>query len=180
MSRQPVDPGKVRNRLSWSLVGLLLLLTPLGDVFAAGGWIVRDDSIGPVKIGMTRPQLSAALREKLVEEESGNDSCFFVHVPGHDHVTFMIIDNRVVRIDINAHGYKTSLGIQVGDSEAYARRVYGSRMKVTRHQYLDTGHYLTVRSSDGRHGVRFETNDGKITTFYAGTYEAIQYVEGCE
>ena len=46
MSRQPVDPGKVRNRLSWSLVGLLLLLTPLRDVSAAGGWIVRDDGIG--------------------------------------------------------------------------------------------------------------------------------------
>ena len=180
MSRQPVDPGKVRNRLSWSLVGLLLLLTPLRDVSAAGGWIVRDDGIGPVKIGMTRSQLSAALREKLVDEESGNDICFFVHARGHDHVAFMIIDNRVVRIDINAHGYKTSLGIQVGDSEAYARRLYGPRMKVTGHQYIDTGHYLTVRSSDRRHGVRFETDSGKITMFYTGTYEAIQYVEGCE
>ncbi len=141
---------------------------------------MREDSIGPVKVGMTRSQLSAALREKLVEEESGNDSCFFVHARGHDHVSFMIIGDRVVRIDIDAPGYKTSMGIQVGDLEAYARRVYGSRMKVTRHQYLDTGHYLTVRSSDGRHGVRFETDNGKITRFYAGTYEAIQYVEGCE
>ncbi|MGO9402024.1 MAG: hypothetical protein ACLPVW_00985 [Terriglobales bacterium] len=157
-----------------------MLLTPLRDVFAAEGWIVREDSIGPVKVGMTRSQLSAALREKLVEEESGNDSCFFVHARGHDHVSFMIIGDRVVRIDIDAPGYKTSMGIQVGDLEAYARRVYGSRMKVTRHQYLDTGHYLTVRSSDGRHGVRFETDNGKITRFYAGTYEAIQYVEGCE
>jgi hypothetical protein len=180
MSRQPVDPRRVLNRLSWGLVGLLLLLSQLRDVYAAGGWIVRDDSIGPVKIGMTRSQLSAVLGEKLVEEESGNDSCFFVHARGQDHVTFMIIDNRVVRTDINAPGYKTSLGIQVGDSEAHARQVYGSRMKVSPHQYFDTGHYLTVRSSDGRHGVRFETDDGKITTFYAGTYEAIQYVEGCE
>jgi hypothetical protein len=180
MSRQPVDHGKIHYCFSWTLVGLLLLLTPLRDACAANGWIVRDDSIGPVKIGMTRSQLSAVLREKLVEEESGNDSCFFVHTHGHDHVSFMIIDNRVVRIDVNAPGYKTLVGIQVGDSEAYALRVYGSRMKVTSHQYVDTGHYLTVRSSDGRHGVRFETDDGKINMFYAGTYEAIQYVEGCE
>jgi len=53
-------------------------------------------------------------------------------------------------------------------------------MKVTPHQYLDTGHYLTVRSAHSRYGVRFETDKGKITEFYAGTYEAIQYVEGCE
>jgi hypothetical protein len=29
-------------------------------------------------------------------------------------------------------------------------------------------------------GVRFETDKGKITTYYAGKYDAIQYVEGCE
>jgi hypothetical protein len=180
MSRQPVAPDKVRNRLSCGLVGLLLLLSPLREVFAADGWIVREDGIGPVKIGITRTQLGITLHEKLVEEESGNDSCFFVHARGRDHVTFMIIDNRVVRIDINVPGYKTSAGIQVGDSEMYARRVYGSRIKVTQHQYLDTGHYLTVRSDDGRHGIRFETDGKKITMFYAGTYDAIQYVEGCE
>jgi hypothetical protein len=39
-------------------------------------------------------------------------------------------------------------------------------------------HYLTIRSDDRHYGVRFETDQGKITMFYAGTYEAIQYVEG--
>ena len=53
-------------------------------------------------------------------------------------------------------------------------------MKVTAHTYVDDGHYLTVRSSDGHYGVRFETEKGKIIGYYAGTYEAIQYVEGCE
>jgi len=53
-------------------------------------------------------------------------------------------------------------------------------MKVTGHQYIDTGHYLTVRSADGRYGIRFETDKGKIIEYYAGTYEAIQYVEGCQ
>jgi hypothetical protein len=61
-----------------------------------------------------------------------------------------------------------------------ARQIYGSKMEVKEHQYIDTGHYLTVRSADGRYGVRFETDKGRITEFYAGTYEAIQYVEGCE
>jgi hypothetical protein len=28
-------------------------------------------------------------------------------------------------------------------------------------------------------GIRFETEKGKITLFYAGTKTAIQYVEGC-
>ena len=32
---------------------------------------------------------------------------------------------------------------------------------------------------DGARGMRFETEDGKVTRFYAGTAEPIEYVEGC-
>jgi hypothetical protein len=74
----------------------------------------------------------------------------------------------------------TTTGLQVGDSEQKARKIYGSRMKVTEHTYVDHGHYLTVRSAKGRYGVRFETDGSKIIGYYAGSYEAIQYVEGCE
>ena len=84
----------------------------------------------------------------------------------------MIEDRKLVRIDVSALGVATSSGIQVGDSESRARQAYGSRMKVTPHKYVDTGHYLTMRSTDGHYGIRFETDNGKITTYYAGTYEA--------
>jgi hypothetical protein len=148
--------------------------------FAADAWVVREDGIGPVKIGVSLPQLSAVLHAKLTEEESGSDNCYYVTAPGHDHVGFMLIDGRVARVDVNAPGVATTTGVQVGDSEAHVRAIYGARMKVTAHTYVDSGHYLTVRSSDGRYGLRFETDSGKITGYYAGTYEAIQYVEGCE
>jgi len=146
----------------------------------SGAWVVRYDGVGPVKIGVSLDQLSATLHERLLKDESGGESCFYVRARGHDHIAFMIEDSRLVRIDVDAPGIRTSAGFQVGDSEAHARRVYGTKMEVTEHQYIDTGHYLTVRSADGRYGIRFETDNGKITTFYAGTYEAIQYVEGCE
>jgi hypothetical protein len=92
----------------------------------------------------------------------------------------MILDGRVARVDVTALGVRTTAGIQVGDSEARARRTYGARMTVTPHAYDDNGHYLTVRSPDGEYGIRFETDGRKITGFYAGTYDAIQYIEGCE
>jgi hypothetical protein len=148
--------------------------------FAADTWQVRYDGIGPVKINMTLAQLTALFHQKLSEEESGSDNCYYVTAPGHDHIGFMILDGRVARVDVTARGVATTTGIQVGDSEAHTRQVYGTKLKVTEHKYIDTGHYLTVRSADGRYGVRFETDDGKITGFYAGTYDAIQYVEGCE
>lgn len=146
----------------------------------AVSWVVRDDGVGPVKIGMTLAQPSATLHQKFSEQESGSENCFYVTAPGHDHLGFMIIDGRLVRIDVDAPGIFTDSGLQVGDSEAHARKIYGLKMKVTGHKYIDTGHYLTALSDGRRYGIRFETDKGRITTFYVGTYEAIQYVEGCE
>ena len=162
-------------------VSLLFFVFLLAHSFAADDkWVVRYDGVGGVKIGMTLTQLSAALHQELAADEKDEHGCFYIDAHGHDRVAFMIIDGHVVRVDVGAPGVKTSAGIQVGDSEAHVRGAYGAKMKVTPHTYIDNGHYLTVRSDDGRYGVRFETENGKVVGFYAGTYKAIQYVEGCE
>jgi hypothetical protein len=177
MKKDPVMLAKGGTRIVKPLVlGLMLV----GSTLASDGWVVREDGAGPVTVGMTLTQLSAALHQELAADEKDEQGCFYIDAHGHDHVGFMIIDGHVARVDVGAAGLKTSTGIQVGDSEARVRQVYGRRMKVTAHQYIDTGHYLTVRSADGKYGVRFETDKGRIIGFYAGGYEAIQYVEGCE
>jgi len=162
------------------LRSLVLPLFLVAASVASDVWIIREDGVGPVKVGMTLAQLSAALHQELAADERDEQSCFYINARGHDSVSFMIIDGHMARVEVGAPGVKTSTGIQVGDSEGQVRKVYGARMKVTAHQYIDTGHYLTVRSADGRYVIRFETDKGKITTFYAGKYDAIQYVEGCE
>jgi hypothetical protein len=179
VSRKPINRSKRSSRTSL-VPCLLLCLSLAGSSFARDGWVVREDGMGPVKIGMTLAQLRAALHQKLGKEESVDEDCFYVPAPGSKDVSFMIIDHSVVRIDVRAPGIMTSTGIQLGDSEARARQVYGDRMKVTAHTYNDNGHYLTVLSVDGHYGIRFETDNGKIGMFYAGKYDAIQYVEGCE
>jgi hypothetical protein len=167
--------GKLVAGLTHALFLSLAMLSLAADV-----WVLREDGVGPVKIGMTPAQLSAALHAKLIEEDSGSDHCYYVHPPDENRLWFMILDGRVVRVDVNEAGVSTSSGIGIGDSEAGVRQVYGTRLRVTAHKYVDSGHYLTVRSTDGRYGVRFETDKGKVTKFYAGKYDAIQYVEGCE
>jgi len=89
----------------------------------------------------------------------------------------MIENRRLVRLDVDKSGVATTEGVQVGDSEERVKQVYGPRFKVEPHHYTD-GHYLTLRS--GEYGIRFETDQGKVSTFYAGTFEAIQYIEGCQ
>jgi len=146
--------------------------------YAADTWVVTQDDVGPVKIGMTLPQLNAALHEKFALPESKEDQgCFYVTATKHPQVSFMIEDKHLVRVDVGKSGVATIEGVQVGDSEERVKQVYGSGVKVEPHHYTD-GLYLTLRS--GNYGVRFETEQGKVSTFYAGTFEAIQYVEGCQ
>ncbi len=142
--------------------------------------MIRQDGVGPVTIGMTLPQLNAVLHETFSMPRNKDDQgCFYVKPTRHAHIAFMIEDAHLSRVDVDGPGISTAEGIQVGDSEERARRVYGARMKVEPHKYIEDGHYLTVRSTDGRYGIRFETEKGKIQMFYAGRFESVQYVEGC-
>lgn len=149
-------------------------------MLATDAWTLHLDGIGPIKIGMTLPHLSTALHETFkLPENSEDQGCFYVK-PTRHHLSLMIEDKHLVRIDVDKRGMATDKGIQVGDSEKYALQVYGADAKVEEHKYNPDGHYLTVRAKDGRYGTRFETDKGKIQELYAGTFEAIQYVEGCQ
>jgi hypothetical protein len=162
-----------------------LTLASIATLHADDVWVIREDGVGPAKIGMALSQLNTVLGEKFTkpsekgEEGEGGDACFYAKPTKHPHVSFMIENGQLARVDVDAPGICTMEGIQVGDSESKALRVYGTGLKVEPHQYIDEGHYLTIRSRDGRYGMRFETEKGKITSFYGGRFEAVQYVEGC-
>lgn len=166
------------RRILTTIALLAVAATALG---ADGEWVIREDGVGPAKIGMTVPELRAALHQRLIEDkDSGSEGCWYARPAKHPDISFMIEDGRFVRADVTVRGIATTDGIQVGDSESAVRKRYGSKMTVEPHKYIDDGHYLTLQSSDRKYGVRFETEKGKITSFYAGQFSAIQYVEGCE
>jgi len=159
----------------------LLLLFLVATASAAGDWRVRPEGVGPVRIGMTLAQIREALHGELKEDDphSGSEDCFYVQSKQHPGTEFMILDGKLARTDVSEARIFTPEGIQVGDSEVKVRKLYGSRVKVSRHQYFDNGNYLTVLAPDRRYGIRFETDNGKVTSYYAGLARAIEYVEGC-
>ena len=166
--------------ISRGLIVLTLALASIGTLTADDVWVIREDGVGPAKVGMTLSQLNTVLGEKFAMPiEKDGQACFDVQSTKHPHVSFMIEDGHFSRVDVDAPGITTTEGVQVGDSEAKALRVYGPRLKVEPHHYIDDGHYLTVRSSNGRYGMRFETEKGKITSFYSGRFASVQLVEGC-
>jgi hypothetical protein len=163
------------------IASLLSLCSCLITVaWASDSWVLREDGVGPIKPGMTLSQLNAVLHEKSsLPADKDDQGCFYVTPVKHPNFSFMIGNGRLVRIDVASAGVPTSLGIRVGDTESRVKKLYGPRLKVEPHAYTD-GHYLTVRSTDRRFGIRFETEQGKITAFYSGRYDAIQYIEGCQ
>jgi hypothetical protein len=137
---------------------------------------------GQVRIGSSIPTLERILGKRInpaSDEEETN--CRFASpddlVAG---VGLMLIDGQLVRLDVSEPGILTVSGVGVGDSQASVMARYGSGLKLTPHVYTGPeGKYLTMFSKDGRYGIRFETDGAKVTEYYVGTAEAIQYIEGC-
>jgi hypothetical protein len=145
-------------------------------------WVLRFDGIGAVKVGMTLRQVNAALGEKFsTPKDKDEQTCFYVEPTKHPDTAIMVLNGRVARVDVFAvNGAQprtaTLEGVQIGDSEPMVQKLYGEAVAVSPHHYTD-GQYLTVKS--GEYGLRFETAQGKVTSFYAGSVKAIGFVEGC-
>jgi hypothetical protein len=149
---------------------------------SAEDWRVTTAGYGPVKIGMSLAEAAKALGVKLVSDGPINDpTCHYKRPePAVEGLWFMISNDHVVRVDVNAPGITTRSGLGIGDSEDRVKEVFGSAVEVTPHKYLaPDGDYLTIWSSDHKSAVRFETLHGKVTSFYGGRAPEVENVEGC-
>ena len=180
-ARAGLESSPMKKRIL-ALACLATIVTPaFGGPKVAPEWRVGPRGVGPVHIGMTLAQLKHALHNDIDEYPDPQQECDYLSIKSHPQLQFMMIKRKLVRVDVVNPGIKTPEGIQIGDSAAKVRKVYGNRVESTAHIYIAGGFYLTVLTADKRFGTRFEIDEkGKIGTFYAGDAEAIQYIEGCE
>ncbi|MBW4331343.1 hypothetical protein KY084_10710 [Stakelama sp. CBK3Z-3] len=151
---------------------------------------------GPLRIGMTKAAVSAALGpDSNPDDVNGPDpaSCeIYRPADAPQGMTVMLVDGRLARITLaRGSDVKTSTGIGIGSPVSAIGRAYGARAKSSPHQYADApAEYRTVWSTGGgggqayvqdpsARGIRFEVNEeGRVQFIHAGG-PAIQYVEGC-
>ena len=167
---------------SFSLLSTLAFSLP---IVPSGHEIrVSFEGYGLARIGMSRQDLERALGSRLTKDEATEDpaSCAVVEpIKDPKGVSYMFIDEKLARINISSEAIRTVSGASVGSSQAEVLALYPGRVVVTPHFYTaPDGSYLTLISSNKQRGIRFETDMGLVTDFYAGTFEAIQYVEGCQ
>jgi hypothetical protein len=152
------------------------------------------DGIGPVKVGMTPAEASAAAGTPVeVNPEFVLDNCGYAKAAaGPKGLSFMVLRDkesdpwRIVRVDVDDESRIASLsGIRIGATEADVKSTYGApgrtgKLTTENHVYVEGGHYISY-DDDGPAGLRmlFETDGQKVTRFRSGQQDPVGYVEGC-
>jgi hypothetical protein len=149
--------------------------------FAGSSWCLGMGGIGPIRTGMTVEQVLALADFPGIERKQAVGDCWYLryHGGGSDF-DLMIIDDKVVRVELKgASKLRTFSGVVIGTAERELAAMYGAQLEVQPHKYDRAGHTITLKSSDGNFGLRFETSGGKVTAIQGGPWEHLNYVEGC-
>ena len=151
-----------------------------------GPELITPDGWGPLRIGMTLDQVVAAAGEDANPEAVGGpepEACDeFRPANAPEGILVMIERGVLTRISVLANnGVATSAGIRVGDPADRVLQVYGDRVVLDPHKYVDPpAAYLTVwREGGERRGIRYEVGSDGTVTHIRGGGESIEYVEGC-
>lgn len=145
--------------------------------------VVSDTSFCHVRMGMTLAEARAAFPvplESFGDAAAGQSlECAMVFPEGRpEQFTFMLVNDRVARVDILVDGYLTDKGARVGWWEDDVLRVYGDRAKVFPNKYDDTKHDIVV-DTRFNYQIIFETDGKKVLKYRAGVLPGVGFVEGC-
>jgi hypothetical protein len=156
---------------------------------------VTINGIGAVKAGMSLPEAAAAANNRLYISPSAGDGCYYIQGEGDlKDISFMVTKDDVksrqkyvtsdviARVDIDDPRVTTISGAKIGDTEARIKSLYPGQIKVTPHNYVQNGHYLTLipkDSADKNYRLVFETDGKRVTRFRSGKLPEVEFVEGC-
>ena len=144
------------------------------------------DGLGPVDIGMTLDQASAAAGTPIrLRPDPFDGDCHYAYAADLPEVGFMVINGRIARVDVGdrpGRRLTTVSGVGTGDTEDTVKRTYPGRIRVEGHPYVPTGHYLVYVPADpglAHLSMIFETDGQVVTRFRAGMKGAVAQIEGC-
>ena len=158
---------------------VIALLAAHADA-ADARWCLSMSGLGAVRAGMTVDQVLPLLDWSGLERKQRAHGCWYLRYDGPLAFRLMIIDDRVARIELTgATRLQTVAGVGIGSSEDDLKKIYGARLDVQPHKYVEGGHTITLRSGAGTEGLRFETANGAVTAIQAGPWEHLNLVEGC-
>ena len=158
----------------------------MSDALTPQGW-------GPLKIGMTKDDVLAAVGDKRDPDAAGIPGDCEEYQPKNapEFLWIMLEAGKLTRITIaDMSKLKTDKGLGPGDSAEAVKEAYGAAAVASPHKYQDKpAEYITVWTGGPRkepyvqdetaRGLVYEIDGtGKVGAIHAGG-PSIQYVEGC-
>jgi hypothetical protein len=134
------------------------------------------NSYGKITFGIRLEAIEKQLGEQS-QSATPDEPCKFVTFSVYPKAKFMVEGGIVVRADVQ-DGVPNVLGISIGTSLSEIKKKYPS-VKIEKHAYDPTGHYLIFKTKDRRAAIVMEEGEGKITAIRGGLEPAVEYVEGC-
>jgi hypothetical protein len=159
------------------VAGLSLALAAL----AAPTWCLGMGGLGPIRAGMSVEQVIRLADFSGLERQHPAGECWYLRYQGDQNsFDLMIVEDKVVRLELKGTTrLGTFMGARIGTTENELKAMYGARLEIQPHKYDEAGHTITLQSSAGDYGLRFETSRSKVTAIQAGPWEHLHYVEGC-
>ena len=160
---------------------------PAADVLTAQGY-------GPLRIGMTRAEVEAALGPDANPEAVGGpdpESCDVFHpTRAPQGLTVMVEDGVLTSIWLDDGSIlKTDRGFGVGDAATAIKAAYGPIAHVSPHKYAEApAEYITTWSVGGAagyvenpavRGIAYHVGTSGLAERVAAGGPSIQYVESC-
>ncbi|MEO5812277.1 MAG: lectin [Rhodanobacter sp.] len=145
--------------------------------------MARYDGYGDLRFGMDETAFDNAWVGKLKGEAGPDSSCFYkssAAATAAGDLGFMFENGQFARYDVRSTKETAPGGGKVGMSEARIRALYGARIVVQPHVYVDGANYLRIAAPAGDGVLLFETDEhGEVTRWRVGVPPQVDYVEGC-
>lgn len=141
---------------------------------AGGDPVLTKDGYGSYIIGDTLEETGLVLGTNVPEQ----GDCLYATNGEDRDVLFMLIDNKLARIDVTEGDLAMPTGIGLGSSGDDVKSAYAGQLVVTPGKYEPTLEDYTVTFSDTR-GAVFQVQDGEVQRYRVGQFPQVTWVEGC-
>jgi hypothetical protein len=132
-----------------------------------------------IRIGETAHDL-AITGDSAAASNPKHAACRFAHPKSFPlGAKVMLLEDVVVRIDVDSAGIRTAEGAQVGGPESRVLELYRGQIVSLPHKYVQGGHNLVVREPNLANRIVFETDGGKVLRYRVGRPPAVDFIEGC-
>jgi len=136
--------------------------------------VLTKDGYGSYIIGDTLAETGLVLGTNVPEQ--GN--CLYATNGEDRDVLFMLIDEKLARIDVMEGDLSMPTGVGLGSSGDDVKSAYAGKLVVTPGKYEPTLEDYTVTFSETR-GAVFQVQNDKVQSYRVGQFPQVGWVEGC-